>query len=356
MTSSSCRDLPEFFREVSTVTGVKRFDLMVLRDTDIVSIGAYLGKLGISPPWHPDSDPVGLCSMTEILTDLPYFSYIQKWIVEQCHTSGVEISALATYFSHVTSLDSAARDSAVKALINTVRLALALDDAGIMKPPVIEIVCGTILDPCKCDDCKRDARVFESTRPAKLSLLLDSLLAVVRAVHGNQVYEDRAFAIGLELEPGETYVLNGIQAMGDIVSMIDADPRYAALRGHVGFNMDVTHMRAADVPAHALEPFQDRFVHAHICDQPPGMHTRDQAIGTWSCVDRHVIDPGDRGYYPYLQILARRLDAVAAGRNPYNLPFTGTIALELEGCNRIDWIRRSLATLKHMIEATQNYL
>ena len=141
-------------------------------------------------------------------------------------------------------------------------------------------------------------------------------------------------------------MFNDKSAIDTLLKLLNDDKYAAALRPHVGLNVDIAHMRIAGVKAKDLHPIRDWIVHAHICDHP-GMHTRDQVVGTWTPVERYESE-----FYPYLRLLAE-IDPQSperAGR-----PFTGAVALELEGCGRINWIHQSLVAMKRMIEVVKHY-
>ncbi|MCH7989502.1 MAG: hypothetical protein IID46_10205 [Planctomycetes bacterium] len=211
ITSSSTRTLDNLFSEVLAVRGDIEFDLIVLRDIDIRTIEQACGKL--APPRSGSQDSR---TYTEIMAEPSNFDKIRKWIIDTCQRhSGVKIPALATYFPDVTSLYQYRRDKAVDALKNTVLLALSLVEEKISSSAIVEVVCGTILDPCECSKCdpnhksKPDCepRIFISDRDTKLKWLLDSLDRAVEKVKeelrskGKDV--DVPFAIGIELEPGD---------------------------------------------------------------------------------------------------------------------------------------------------------
>jgi hypothetical protein len=152
------------------------------------------------------------------------------------------------------------------------------------------------------------------------------------------------WAIALELEPGPAYALNDRNALAMLVQHLTGEADYVELLPHIGVNLDIAHMKIAGVEANDLEEFKDWIVHAHIADHP-GMHTVDQVVGTWSPVER-----SEGRDYPYLRLLSR-INPDSPDR--CGLPFTRTIALELEGCSRIGWIHRSLVAMKHMTEVVK---
>jgi hypothetical protein len=277
------------------------------------------------------------------------------------------IAALASYYPGITArspMDQQAENDASvqapfriaqRALANTVRLALRLRPQY-MRHAVVEGVCGTILDLCTCDECLQDPNrtldgrdrdiVVKTDRATKIELLCDRLLGVVDLVDGSPGGSEADWAISLELEPGPTYVLNDKTALEMLVDRLTTNTKYQKLLPHVGVNLDVAHMKNAGVEARDLVGFRDWIVHAHICGHP-GMHTRDQVVGLWSPVERY-----SGGDYPYMKLLAE-IDPQSPARG--GRPFTGTVALELEGCDRTGWIHRSLVAIAQMIEALKHH-
>lgn len=341
ITSSSLRCLAEFIPDVLEIDATACFDLFVFRDADLSAL------VGTNP-----------LSTSELLgnnaTDL---DRIVRWIKSEFSshiTQNIRIPALATYFPDITSINNKRRNRAINALTNTFKLAieLSLTEQPLMETAIIECVCGTVLDRAECSECRsniavkpgdirRGDLVFKSTRVKKIQLLCDSLSRAIYPVflkYPRHTIEHK-FAIALELEPGPSYVLNSLRAMELTRKFIARDDN---LRRFVGFNMDIAHMRIARIAARKLRTFRDLFIHAHIADHP-GMHTRDQVVGHWTPIEQHAT-----GYYPYLEILGERLVDAQKGRE--GLPFSGCIALELEGCNRIDWVHHGIARLKETIE------
>jgi hypothetical protein len=410
ITSCSGRSLAGLISEVRAISGVSLFDIFVLRDADIQDLESSGVSLSVA-----ESPIVDLCTTTQILAHDENTIPIADWIRDQfqfCNRNhrrlGAEpaaVAALATYYPQITTrshLDDAEDEElarkapfrvAQKAIANTVRLALRLKKARALENPgffrglcsgvgramsavcrrgegrrglrlmehaVVEMVCGTILDQCSCEGCSEFRRefqrqhgrerdiVFETRRKDKIRQLCDRLLSVVDLVDSSD--EGRGepeWVLALELEPGPTYVLNDLEALRHLKMCLTEDPKYERLLPHVGINVDVAHMKIAEVDADDLErEFKAWIVHAHICDHP-GMHTRDQIVGTWSPIDRY-----SGSHYPYLKLLAE-IDSASPKRN--GRPFTGTIALELEGCGRIGWIHQSLASMKHMMEAVKHH-
>jgi hypothetical protein len=217
-----------------------------------------------------------------------------------------------------------------------------------MDHPIVEIVCGTVIDPGPEGRSSPRRDVYH--RDYKLDLLCCSLTRVIERVI-EEVGESHPFALALETEPGEVYVLNHQESIRKIVERLDGTIRVEGanlklLREHVGLNVDIAHMRIAGIKATDLRPFVDWIVHAHISDHP-GVHTHDQIVGSWTHPCRLK-----GGYREYLDLLLERATSAHSQRNTGRkpLPFSRAVAVELEGCDRMFWIHDSLARLKHAIQ------
>jgi hypothetical protein len=335
MTSSSLRDLRDLIHEVTLIGGVEQFDLMLIRDVDLIQAKIY-------------DECTPLKRMASIVRDDGFMKKIAEWFELQTKDLHLKIPALATYFPDVSSVHECRRQEAVDAIVNCIRFAFELRQVSV---PIVEIVCGTIIEPAEWNNGQPSARVNEYHLDHKMDQLFTSLHDVVTRVadeHGN----DRQWALALEMEPGETYLLNGLEAMQAVAERLDGTrplpkevPKDAlrSLQLHVGYNIDIAHMRIAGVEADQLSEFRDRIVHAHIADHP-GMHTHDQPLGSWTNVVRY-----DGGYVPYLGLLMERLD------NSTDLPFSGAVAIELEGRNDIMAIQHSITALRMAIELAQRH-
>jgi sugar phosphate isomerase/epimerase len=331
LTSSSVYSLDDLFSEVILISRVACFDVMLLRDSDVVELDK--AKI-LKPELVPSAAGVDNRAFTRIMACSPP-DRIAEWIIGKCapfrNREGFRISALATYYPEIASLSPKRRELAVEAVANTVRIAFKLQDAGLMTEPVVEIVCGQLLDTCDCKECRN--KVFVSSPEEKYEHLLDSCAKVAWQ------FEGKRFALGLELEPGENYVLRDRSSLKAIMDRVLAD---SVLTAHVGLNVDIAHMKIAGVQLADLEPYLGRIVHAHVADHP-GVHTRDQHVGRYTPVQQ----VREGGYRPYFDLLQKRSLLKEQG-----LPFSGAVALELEGCNRIEWIYDSLSAMTHLIAAS----
>ena len=363
LTSSSLRDLPDLFSELAVVCGQTVFDLMILRDVDVVSIER---SSPLRPAWYQAGSVLDNRRITDIIADKTNRTNVTDWIVKRVRpknvpttrapalamatyfihwivnrfrrrkVDAVRIPALATYFPDVTSISDERRKIAVDALANTLKIAIALKQKGLMTDAIVEMVCGTVLDACACSRCRdgvEGGRVFVSTRNDKLHLLQESLEEVVTAVKDQ--YPSERFGLGLELEPGDTYVFNGPE-FENVMRCV----REPSLRPHVGLNLDIAHMRIAGIPSASVECHVDLITNGHIADHP-GSHTRDQPIGDWSPIWKR-----DGELSGFVSLLRQAGEQADAGRV---LPFSYGLAIELEGCNRIEWIYQCICATNHLL-------
>jgi sugar phosphate isomerase/epimerase len=250
--------------------------------------------------------------------------------------TGHRLAAFATYFPDISSMHDDDFLAAIHGLSDAIVLAShASNKYDIMTAPIVEAVCGVLAEPCRCKKCSSQRRVVVFKDTEKQDRLIRGLHAVVRKVR--RLLKNRpnkSFSIGLELEPGSTYVLRDKNTLFELMTRIESDP---VLREHVGLNLDVGHMRIANISASDLEPHINQIVHAHISDHP-GMHTRDQVLGAWTNVS-HLNE-----FDEYIVLLSRR-EKEKSGP----LLFSGAIAIELEGCNRLEWVLASLRDLKRLL-------
>ncbi len=325
LTSSSSWRLADLLGDLVRVAGVRRFEPLLLRNEDIREV---FGK---------DEQRAS----TELLASPDAAARVESWLVDTFQVIGADLSdecrpriaCLATYFPGITSQVGERRAAAIRALTAVVLMAIRLRrDHALAEVALVEAVCGAVIDPCPCDVCRAASRCYCSTRQVKLGLLRDSLREVVRAVR--KVEPDEPFRVCLEVEPGETYVLNGVQPVEDLLAEVSQDPE---LRDHVALNADIIHLLGCSppVPADQLARWGDWIGHGHVCDQP-SMHTIDQPMGTWTSVCQV-----DSAYMPYFRVLARR---AADGKRP----FSGCVSVELESNDRMECVYRSVSAVRHL--------
>ena len=358
MTSCSELELSKLASELLLTGDVSNLDLYVLRDVDIQAIQASGRHLEL-----PEVDSLDRRSSAIIMSRNSNVDVVCEW-VKDCLES-TQISALATYFPHIVDLNQerhrltyedgeqylTRNQIALRALCNTILLAIELCKASVMEKPIVEIVAGTILDDCSCNECMSTPtkRVFESNRDAKIKQFCEQILEVIRCVRERS---DHPFWIAVELEPGDTYVFNSPESLEKMFRVAEQIDLQASddfkLCDHLAVNLDIAHLaiyKASEglSDQNAIDQIlrlENKIVHAHISDNP-GMHTRDQPLGSWSRIENATSFENR-----LISILAK----IAIERDPENeLPVSGAISLELEGCARLQWILRSLAAMKYHI-------
>lgn len=361
LSTSSNQPLELLLSQVAEQIPDAYFDLFLLRDVDITD--CFRDRY--------DRDT----TLAAILSDKEFVDAVVLWLQGllqkpqfAMHLDRQWFSAIATYLPSITLCGTGhsrqgagireMRSQSIQGLVNAVRLACRLYDLKVMKVPIVEIVCGTILDFCDCKQCKDFAGSIKQRdripgtecfdcfligdRGKKLDLLFDSLNKVCSAVNKDLDCKGRPWAIALELEPGPTYLLNDDDALGDVSSRLRNEATPLVVRNHVGLNVDFAHYRVANITANRVNDIKPLIVHAHICDNP-GMHTRDLPVGDWmSLDDTSSIE------YEMMRSVIEEYETPSSGRNK-QLPSSGCIALELEGCGRPDWVYKGMALLKYML-------
>ena len=313
------------------MSDVRWFEPLLLRDEDIQEI---FGREERRTP-------------TELLAAIESATRVESWLVGAFRAAGRDsdgndlapenrpaIACLATYYPDITSHVEPRRIVAIDALINTVLMAIRLKKLhGLSEIVMVEAVCGAVVDACSCDVCRAAARCYCSTPRDKVVLLLQSLREVVQRVKKDE--PDIPFCVCLELEPGESYVLNAFDRIDAVFSVVDRD---AILKEHIGLNADITHMMGCSPPvtAQQLVRWRHRIAHSHVCDQP-SMHTIDQPLGSWTAVCQM-----ESNYVPYFRLLATR-EATDG-----EVPFSGCVSVELESNDRWEFVYRSVAAVRHL--------
>jgi hypothetical protein len=277
----------------------------------------------------------------------------------------IQFEAMATYFPDICSRDSALRGDAARAIENVFRVGLKLHELNPgrfrNRMVCVEVVCGALLkryddgNPDNPDEKNPWVAVFR--RKDKLMWLFESFQGVVRAIEKDFRDAGLKFAIAMEFEPGAPYLF-GLHSRGDYSALACADYatetrdllelfvreiEFSGISGNLGVNFDLGHFRIAGIEPKAIEEsgLSRHFVHAHICDHPPGMHTRDFPLGTWSRIGHPSM------YAEYLSLLKRR--AVHFAEHPDGLPFTGAVAIELEGCHHPGWLHSCIPALRSLL-------
>ena len=380
ITSSSTLSLSNLMDEVGRHHPDTLLELFLLRDNDIdecfeadmseatlasiVASGTFVEdfmkwimKLVGSKNWRRNRH--GIVSLVDWVTNLGRVREPRSYW----------FSGIATYFPGIVVCDGAGHDDSrqlrkdsIAALVNAIRIACRLYNANWMQQPVVEMVCGTVLDFCSCMQCQkmqadiRDRRqamkqdsmqcFLVGNRSKKLDVLLDNLVEVCTTAEQHEECVGRPWSLALELEPGITYLLNGEASLEMLHQKLKkrgrASSKDAILKRHVGLNLDVAHYSIAGVPVGIIEKLRSIIIHGHICDTP-GMHTRDLPVGKWTSAS----DPSS-ATRQMLEILSSEAQKQRSRSMP---SMSRCVSLELEGCGRLDWVQQGLSNLSYLLRA-----
>lgn len=247
-----------------------------------------------------------------------------------------QIPAITTFFPEISSKDKDVAEQAGQALAGAVEL------AKIVGAKVVEFVMGRRVERCaekpsNQNDFKCDF-VYNSQSEERLKKAVKVIKTYVYPRIKNDD-TDRCVRLAAEIEPGFSYVLNSRQAVARYIQLIKNMDKY------VGLNLDIGHLiilanapREEDrISTADVELWKKHIFHAHISDNI-GYHFRDLVPGTI-----HPLYGGvdDREFERWIKICK---DIAVE-----NQGYSGYIALELEGCGRIQWIQRSLLRLGYLI-------
>jgi len=333
LTSSSPLPLSALFEELATISNVYDYEVFLLTGRHLWD---FLRHESMAP--QACQSTLTNANLREILSDPEMTRKISEWLEKLRDQHKVRYRALATYLPDISSFEPNHFREAKEALVQVGRIAKRL---GIR---VVEMVAGTLLEKCSCKACREIVRsdhttsdpvVHQGKVQAKVDRLLDGMRHVLQNTSG--------VAYALEMEPGPVYVLN--EAPGRIRQIAERILDDGELRGRLGFNIDIGHMRIGGVGADSLKEelmgernWRQLIFHSHISDAPPGTHTRDQPLGSWTAVSSANPSPYDQ----YLEMLleARRSNEV----------FSGAISIELEGCHDLSWVEDSCLRLRYLIE------
>ena len=358
ITSSSNWRLGDLIREVREANPNCKFDLFLLREVDIEqcerpsSKGQSAVRLDFDPVGGALTDNDDQRSLAGILGaagDGNLKTLLER-LDRRLRPIGASfengIAAIATYLPWISSLDEERRTLAVRAVVQSLRFAFGVVELGWMERPIVEIVCGSLIESCQCKSCRAEKRVFLARHNEKRTRLAKSLREIVADVKNR--FPNSPFALALELEPGPSYVLNSRDAVKSVLDDIRGDE---LLKNHVGLNLDIAHARLANVRPKWLREnnLVPQIVHAHICDHPR-MHTRDQPLGTWTSTY------SGRQFNDYVDLLFERNELSGDSSDSDDesqLPFSRSVAIELEGSNQISWIHRSVNRLNRVIQQTE---
>jgi hypothetical protein len=354
ISSSSEWPLSTLLNEVALAAPEAGVDLFLLRDCDIEKC---VSERNLEPKDLPKINGKSQELASTVLAFDPWRGEIADWLLDKIKVSGeCTIPAFATFFPSLTrgetfSADkqvvSSNRDESVRALANAVLIGMDLNNREPVLFPniVVEAVCGTRLDRCRCNRCDSMPLqpVFVGNAKKKLRRLFQSLGEVVEIVKKDPAYTETPWTIALESEPGVAYLLNSWRRLSGAVELLNSD--FSHLREYVSFNLDIAHMRMAGISAVQLSTIEDYISHGHICDHPD-MHTKDHPPGAWNSSQR--IENPDYGYIRVLKdaFIRRGREGLAASHS---------LSVELEGCSRFQWIQSGLGNVRYMLDAEETH-
>ena len=262
---------------------------------------------------------------------------VQKVFGERPLPDSFRIPAIATFFPEISSLsDEKQRERAGEALVGAVRL------ASVLKAKVVEFVLGRTVERCRKKlDRKLEVPeglqcefVHTSTPQSRIKKAVEILAETVCP-------EARKWGVKLaaEIEPGFSCVLNSPSNVEHFLSEVGN----AHIEDVVGLNLDIGHLLIlSHSPKDCILPttaagWVKHIYHAHASDNI-GHHFRDLVPGTLHSLDSRE---EERSFRKWIEVCAECADQ--------NRAFSGYIAVELEGCNRIQWIQRSVLRLSYLI-------
>jgi hypothetical protein len=354
-TSSSERRLATLATELLAISKCELMDLYVLRHIDLKLLGTK----------EPAIEFLGKSDSLRCVSDWLHreFQSVDHNLGRNPERTMKRIAALATFFPEITSENEEKGNAAIQAICQSVKLADKLKTCGLTDSTVVEIVCGPSSEHKSAKELTDNERhllnehyqerrirakgssevsrkeniIVLSDGALKRELLMKRLLKIY-----DQLKDINDWVLALELEPGH-YAFNNFDSIEHVFSDLIEQPAYKPLTNHLSINLDVAHMKIAKVKETDLEKYSKWIAHAHICDHP-GMHTKDQVIGTWEPIDR-----SSSSFHKYIELYYK----ATKERMEVGLPTSRAIAIELEGCNRISWIHESVMSLRHVLLSTK---
>lgn len=376
LTSSSELPLDKLLKLHCESSHVDSIELYLLRRIDIATLSDTQSFDEVLKPRYGLADWISRPGNVEIV-----YNWVKKSFIHQNTSSKnrAQISAVATFFpglgsfdrcykrdstQHAVSVSALTRD----ALVSSMKIADKLwrthwqsgdefsasefvvrSDERLMTARIVEIVLGSLLDTCSCDECLAEKEsqsmlFFLADWNRKVDEILDQLVIAIKALYQDPEIApgcgdpQRGFCFAIEIEPGEHSVVNSVESLDGFFARVDSHSESDLLKRHVGLNLDIAHCILCGVKPKDLIKHFHRIVNAHIADHP-GMHTRDHVPGTWRYVESTTSIDRD-----YINILASA--ATAANRQ---LPFSFRIGLELESCSSPSWCDAGISTIRRIL-------
>lgn len=245
-------------------------------------------------------------------------------------------AALATYFPHLSLPIGPQRDTAIRALRNTLFLAHHLGCR------CVEIVGGAGVPGRNYTGTESP----EEYRQSRMEALAANLILVYeddREIPDNPLrreeMEGKIPIVAVELEPGVSPLLNRPKAFLDLRRLIAKRGEDCLTARSVYLNADIAHAFLIGYsPEEALfeQELASRIAHIHISDHAGGRHQGGA----------HASDlvPGifhrEAEYHPWLKFAINQMNPQSpsdgSGQEPPPSHFSGVVSIELEACNDPD--------------------
>jgi len=251
------------------------------------------------------------------------------------------LPALATFFPEIasTARDGKNADEAGIALANAVRLAAKI------KAKVVEFVAGRTVERCENKPTKEHAIKCDRILKFKHNETIDRVVSILdKHVKPALIEVQNKYPVRLaaEIEPGFSYSLNNFQHVDYFLKRLED----VNLNELIGLNLDVGHLiilnnspvESDHITPHLAKSWIDKIYHAHISDNI-GYHFRDLVPGSFH--DLQGAEDDNDNFANWVKLC---LDC--AKENNF---YSGYLAVELEGCSRIQWVQRSLLRLGYLI-------
>lgn len=250
----------------------------------------------------------------------------------------LQIPAITTFFPDISSQYEDVAKHAGQDLAGAVEL------AKIVGAKVVEFVMGRRVERCNQEPMNRDDYKCDFVHAFRWEERLEKALDIIKRYVYPRIKNDltgKCVRLAAEIEPGFSYVLNSSRAVNKYIQLV----KHKELHECVGLNLDIGHLiilanapREEDrISTADVELWKKHIFHTHISDNI-GYHFRDLVPGMI-----HPLFDGndDREFERWIRICNEIAEE--------NEGYSGYIALELEGCGRIQWIQRSLLRLGYLI-------
>ena len=248
----------------------------------------------------------------------------------------INICGLATFIPGATSADKPSFERSCQAMGVINDIARELQDRG-HSCQFIEMVMGSRVEKRTWKGGAAD-NPFDPTYMEVETADVQEKMARLTQFFGRVHAGDSPFkgTYLFELEPGPSFVLNGLEALEVVATECrKIEDRFAI---KVGFNLDIAHWMLAGIDPLAVPPSIVNLIgHCHICDSSCG-HMDDSPLFDIR---------GKEAFRKWFELLDR---CVARSQKTVDFtdtefPYSGYVSLELECAKRRSDVERSLSTL-----------